>query len=152
MKRWERWTFNTLALLVAVTGFAYLWMKYAATTDDPFAVVNHPWQPAMLSLHVLASPIFLLLFGIILNSHVMKKLRASSVPNRKTGLTSLVTFAAMVATGYLLQVTSSESALRALVVVHVGSGTIFTIAYAIHLVVSARLGWARVRPPIREVA
>jgi hypothetical protein len=152
VRRWERWTFNVLALVVAVTGFAYLWMKYVAITDDPFAVVNHPWQPAMLNLHVLASPIFLLMFGIILNSHVMKKLRTSSGPNRKTGLTSLATFAGMVGSGYLLQVTSNESALQALVVLHAGSGTAFTIVYAIHLVASARLGRARARSPIREVA
>ena len=39
MKRWERWTFNLLSLAIAVTGFAYLWMKYAMRSDDPFAVV-----------------------------------------------------------------------------------------------------------------
>ena len=85
MKRWERWAFNLFALAVAASGFAYFWMKYLVETDDPFAVVNHPWQAAMLHLHVLASPPFVLLFGVILNSHIMKKLRAPRMPNRKTG-------------------------------------------------------------------
>ena len=144
MKRWERWTFNTLSVAVIVTGFAYLWMKYFAQTDDPFAVVNHPWQTSMLSLHVVVSPALILIFGIIFNSHVMKKLSATRLPNRRSGLVSLGTFAAMIVSGYLLQVSSSETWLQAMLVLHLASGTVFAIVYAVHLVISAKL--ARVRP------
>ena len=153
MKRWERWTFNALALAVAATGFVYLWMKYALATDDPFAVINHPWQTAMLDLHLVASPAFILMFGIVLNSHVMKKLRATRLPNRRSGYVSLTTFAAMVLSGYLLQVSWSEAWLNALVVLHVGAGTIFSVAYGAHLLISVRL--VRTQPTgaaIREVA
>jgi hypothetical protein len=153
VKPWERRAFNVLALAVAATGFAYFWMKYLLRTDDPFAVVNHPWEGTMLNLHVLASPPFVLIFGIILNSHVLKKLKAPKLPNRRSGLLSFVSFAAMVCSGYLLQVVMDESWLRALVAVHLVSGALFTGAYAIHLVISARL--ARRRPvssPVREVA
>ena len=139
MKRWERWSFNATAATVAVSGFVYLWMKYGMQSDDPFAVVNHPWQSAMLTLHVLASPAFILLFGIILNSHVMRKLRATGERNRRTGLLSLGTFATMVVTGYALQVVSSEWWLTALIAVHVSASVVFTVAYAIHLLVSLRL-------------
>lgn len=152
MKRWERWSFNTLTLLVAVTGFLYLWMKYFLEVDDPFALVNHPWQTTMLALHVLASPIFLLIFGIVFNSHIMKKLRASNLPNRKTGLISLGTFAVMVLSGYLLQTSSDERWLQALVVVHVASGALFSLTYGTHLVISARLARTRQESAIREVA
>jgi hypothetical protein len=145
VKRWERWTFNLLAAVVAVTGFAYLWMKYALVSDDPFALVNHPLQATMLNLHVVASPAFILVFGIILNSHVMKKLRAPRRPNRRTGLLSLGTFAAMILSGYLLQVVTSEAWLQALVVLHVAAGTVFTVSYGIHLLISVRLARA-VRP------
>ena len=153
MKRWERWTFNGCALVVAVTGFVYLWMKYGMHTDDPFAVINHPWQIWMLDLHLVASPPLILMFGIVFNSHVMKKLRAPRLPNRRSGYVSLGTFAAMVLSGYLLQVSWSEAWLQALVAVHVGAGVVFTVAYGAHLVISASL--ARRRPAgaaIREVA
>jgi hypothetical protein len=139
MKRWERWTFNALSLAVIATGFAYLWMKYGVQTDDPFAVVNHPWQTSMLSLHVVASPALILIFGIIFNSHVMKKLSATRLPNRRSGLVSLGTFAAMIVSGYLLQVSSSQAWLQAMVVVHIASGAVFAIVYVAHLVISARL-------------
>ena len=152
MRRWERWTFNALSLVVAATGFGYLWMKYALGNDDPFAVVNHPWQDGMLDLHVVASPAFILMFGIVFNSHVMKKLRAPRLPNRRSGFVSLGTFAAMVVSGYLLQVSSNEAWLQALVVLHVASGALFSVAYAIHLVLSARLARTRPIPAVREVA
>jgi hypothetical protein len=152
VKRWERWTFNLLSLAVAVTGFVYLWMKYAMVSDDPFAVVNHPWQGAVLNLHVVISPAFILIFGIVLNSHVMKKLRAPRLPNRKTGLVSLGTFAVMTLSGYLLQVASVEAWLQALVWLHVGSGTIFAVAYAAHLLISMKLARRSPQTAIREVA
>jgi hypothetical protein len=153
VKPWERRAFNLLALAVAASGFAYFWMKYFIQNDDPFAVLNHPWQSTMLTLHLLASPPFVLVFGIILNSHIMKKLRAPRMPNRTSGLLSFGTFAAMVASGYLLQVTMDDRWLQALVALHVTSGALFVGAYAVHLVISTRL--LRRRAPagaIREVA
>jgi hypothetical protein len=147
VKTWERWTLGLLTLLVSASGFAYLWMKYALSTDDPFAVVNHPWQPLMLSAHVVASPAFILMFGIVLNSHIMKKLGARNSPNRRSGFWSLGSFAVMTATGYLLQVATVERVITALVVCHVASGAIFSAAYLIHLIVSVRLARrADVRP------
>jgi hypothetical protein len=152
MKTWERWSFNLCALAVAASGFAFFWMKYLVQADDPFAVINHPWQSAMLHLHVLASPFFVLLFGVILNSHIMKKLRATRMPNRKTGLASFGTFAAMIVSGYLLQVATADAWLRALVVVHVASGAVFALTYGTHLVVSYRLVRRPGAAAVQEVA
>ncbi len=67
MKRWERWSFNAMNMVVAVTGLTYFYMNDILTTSDPFAVVNHPWQGSMLSLHVVAAPFVVLLFGIVLS-------------------------------------------------------------------------------------
>ncbi len=139
MRPWERRLLNAVTAAVSVTGFAYLWMKYFLDTDDPFALVNHPWQGATLAWHVLVSPLLLLMFGIVLNSHVMKKLRVRGMGTSRTGLTSLITFAAMAVSGHLLQVTSNDSLLRALVVMHVSAGTLFSAAYVTHLVISWRM-------------
>jgi hypothetical protein len=143
VKPWERWTFGLLGLLVSATGGAYFWMKYMLVNTDPFAVVNHPWQPAMLALHLVASPPLLLMFGVLLNSHILRKVRATGLPNRKTGLLSLGTFFAMVASGYLLQVVTAEQLTQALVTIHVATGSIFSVTYAAHLVISVRLARAQ---------
>lgn len=137
MKRWERWSFNLLSLVVAASGFAYLWMKYILETTDPFALVNHPWQSIMLLAHVIASPPLILVVGIILSSHILKKMRVRGAPSRKSGLVSLSSFATLAASGYLLQVVTSEAWLTGLVVAHVASAVLFTVFYAGHLVLSA---------------
>ena len=152
MKRWERWSFNILASATSITGFAYLWMKYFVENSDPFAVVNHPWQSLMLALHVVASPAFILLFGIIFNSHVMKKLRATRLPNRRSGYASLGTFVLMLASGYMLQVATSERWLQALVIVHIASGAVFTVVYVSHLIISVSLARRRSSSVLSEVA
>jgi hypothetical protein len=152
VKVWERWSFGILSAIVAVTGFAYLWMKYFVTTDDPMAVVNHPWQPAMLNLHVIASPAVILVFGIILNSHVLRKLSNNRLPNRRTGLASFGTFAAMVITGYSLQVVTSEALLQVMMIVHVASGVVFSASYIAHLLISLRITRPRSWQQVREVA
>lgn len=151
MSSWERWAFNLSALAVTVTGLVYLWMKYLLDNDDPFAVVNHPWQGATLHLHVLTAPAFLLLFGSILNSHILAKCRAGTMPNRRSGLISLGAFAAMAASGYLLQTTSHASLLWAFVVVHIGGGVMFSTTYIMHLLISVRL-LRTSRGGVREVA
>ena len=143
MKPWERWTFGLLALIVSVTGGAYFWMKYLLVNTDPFAVVNHPWESAMLAAHVIASPWLLLMFGILLNSHIVRKLRATGVPDRKTGWLSFGTFFAMVGSGYLLPVVAVEQVSELLVALHVASGLLFSVAYATHLLISVRLARAQ---------
>ena len=142
MKRWERWSFNGLNIVVAATGLAYIYMKYLLPSDDPFAVVNHPWQASMLALHVVAAPFVILTFGIVLRSHILKKLVSKSQPDRRTGWISLVSFAAMALSGYLLQVASSVVLLNALVVVHIATSVIFIAGYWAHLLIGWRLLWA----------
>ena len=38
MKPWERRSFNTLNVIIALTGIVYFYMKYLIVIDDPFAV------------------------------------------------------------------------------------------------------------------
>jgi hypothetical protein len=82
----------------------------------------------------------------------MRKLRASRLPNRRSGYLSLGTFTAMLASGYLLQVSSNERWLQGLVVLHIASGAIFSVAYVAHLVIGTTLSRKRPASDLREVA
>ncbi len=137
MKKWERWSFNALHVVVAATGTAYFWTKYLLRSDDPFAVINHPWQPAMLSLHVLAAPVFIVFFGMLFHGHTLQKITSPTKSNRRTGWTSLLSFSAMALSGYLLQVVSNSTWLGALAWVHVSTSVLFVAGYTVHLVI----GW-----------
>lgn len=133
MKRWESISFHVLTIIVSVSGFVFLYMKYFLETDDPFALVNHPLQPAMLKAHLLASPFLILVAGMIFSSHIVTKLgNRKTPPHRMSGLFSLVTFPLMVLSGYLLQVTTHQILSRYLLIVHLASGVTFTGAYLLH--------------------
>ena len=137
MKPWERRSFNTLNVIIALTGIVYFYMKYLIVIDDPFAVINHAWQPSMLSLHVITAPILLIFFGMGFRSHTYKKILSNQKPDRRTGWTSLISFSSMALTGYLLQVLSSPVWLQWMVVLHIATSVIFLIGYSAHLI----LGW-----------
>ena len=139
MTWWEQWAFNLLHGVVTVTGGLYFYMKYVLTSTDPFAVINHPWQPAMLSVHLLAAPFFIAFFGMLFRSHTLRKLVSPNPGNRRTGWTSLISFSTMALTGYLLQVVSSPIWLTGLVWAHVSTSLIFVAGYSVHLVIGWRL-------------
>ena len=142
MRPWERLSFNVLTAVVTVTGLAYLYMKFFMQTDDPFAIVNHPWQSSTLAAHVIVAPLLMLFFGMLLRSHTLKKL-ASPVPgNRRTGWMSLISFGSMAFSGYLLQVVTSPAWIEVLVVTHIATSLIFAVGYMVHLVIGWRMSSA----------
>lgn len=138
MSRVEKWLLSMLTAVVGTSGLAYLWMKYFMTSDDPFAVVNHPWQPYVLYAHVLSSPALLLVFGMVWTSHVAGKIGAGQRYSRRSGLASVWSFVTMAASGYLLQVITGEWLHRAMVVIHIASGSVFLLMFGAHLVISLR--------------
>lgn len=140
MTWWERWTFNLLHGFVAVTGIVYFWMKYAMVPTDPFAVVNHPWQPSMLAWHIVAAPFFVVFFGMLFRTHTLRKLLSASRRNRRSGWTSLVSFSVMALTGYLIQVASSPAWITASIWAHVVASVVFVAGYTTHMVIGWRLG------------
>jgi hypothetical protein len=58
----------------------------------------------------------------------------------------------MIGSGYLLQVATADAWLRALVILHVASGVVFTLTYGTHLAISFRLVRRPAAAAIQEVA
>ncbi len=139
MTWWERWGFNAFHAVVLATGVVYFYMKYGMTTDDPFAIVNHPWQSAMLSLHVVAAPLFVAFFGMLFRSHSFGKLRSRNTANRRTGWTALLGFSAMAFSGYLIQAVSTPGLITFFIWTHVAASAVFVVGYGIHLVNGRRI-------------
>jgi hypothetical protein len=120
--------------MTALTGIVFAWMKYAMKSDDPFAVVNHPLQPWMLSAHVVVAPLLVFGFGWIFQNHIWAGLAGGIARKRKSGLGSLAAIVPMVFSGYLLQVTTGEAVRHAMAVAHWVSSGLFLVGYGIHLV------------------
>ena len=91
---------------------AYLGMKYLVATEDPFAVVNHPWEPTMLAIHVVAGPVTIAVFSLAFRSHGLPKVWQATAVNRKPGLAAGAVFVVLVGSGYLNQVATDPSMLE----------------------------------------
>lgn len=113
MTRAQRWALILGNLAVTGTGLAYGWACYFAESDDPFSIVNHPWQPHLQHLHVLAAPLLVFVTGMLWPGHIGPLLRSAWNDPLRSGVVLGSSFLPMVLSGYLLQVTVDETWLRA---------------------------------------
>lgn len=120
-------------LAVVGTGVVYAWMRYAVAPTDEWAVVNHPLQPSLQHLHVLAAPLLVFAVGLIWSGHVVAKLR-NGRNNRAAGIGLTALFLPMAASGYLLQVAVDESWRERWIWVHVAASGLWILAFVVHQV------------------
>jgi hypothetical protein len=135
MTPFERWTVWLSAVLVTATGLAYFWMKHFLHPTDPFAVVNHPWQPAVLKLHILTAPLLVFGLGLVTVRHVAAHLSAGTRWGRRSGLSAVFSAAPLILTGYLIQALTDERWLRVVGWAHIGLGFAFAAGLLVHQVV-----------------
>jgi hypothetical protein len=132
VNRFERWAVWSTSVATFVTGLVYLWMKYVLVSADPFAVVNHPWQPLVLKLHILVSPLLVFSIGLVALRHVWRHVRSGTRDGRRTGLVTLLTFGPMILTGYLIQAITHESLLKGMALSHIGLGVLYGVGLLLH--------------------
>ena len=132
MTRFERWAVWSTSVATFVTGVIYLGMKYLMVSDDPLAVVNHPWQPAMLKLHILVAPLLVFSIGLVTVRHVWRHLRSKTREGRRSGLLTVVVLGPMIVSGYLIQTITEEDWLRTMAIVHIGLGLAYGLGLLAH--------------------
>ncbi|MEO8033475.1 MAG: hypothetical protein ABI837_03515 [Acidobacteriota bacterium] len=135
MNRWQVLYLNASLGITTLTGLIFAVMKYGLTSDDPFAVVNHPLQPVMLSWHVVLAPLLVFGFGWIFADHIWPRFRQQTPAKRKSGVSSMAMIVPMTFSGYLLQVSVNETLRHAMAVTHWITSALFVIAYAVHLAI-----------------
>ena len=143
MKSWEAWSVHVSTVLVTATGAVYAVMRYLMAPADPYAVVNHPLQPAVQHLHVLVAPFLVFGAGLIWREHVWKHFRQGVRSGRRSGLWMLPTLLPMMVSGYLIQTTVTEGWRTAWVVVHLAASALWVAGYAGHTVAAVRRRAAR---------
>jgi hypothetical protein len=133
ISRLERFLLISTVLLTGGTGLTYAWMKYLLKSADPFSVVNHPWQPFLLSAHILAAPALLFALGLITREHIVGRYRDPKARRgRKTGIIMAWIILPMVATGYGLQVLTSRGPRKIMGWSHLAVGIFFLVLYGSH--------------------
>ena len=132
MTAFERWAVWSTSVATFVTGAIYLWMKYLLVSSDPLSVVNHPWQPYVLKLHILVAPLLVFAIGLVALRHVWRHLKGKSQAGRRSGLIIVGVLAPMVMTGYLVQVITHQGWLQALAIAHITTGFLFAFGLLAH--------------------
>lgn len=138
MNRFEKWSVLSTSFLTAVTGIVYLWMKYFMEAADPWAVINHPLQPWLLKAHILVAPLLVFAVGSIAVRHVWRHIRTGVAFGRRSGLTTALSLAPMIITGYLIQAVTHESWLLAIAIAHIGTGLLYSLGVAVHAWISRK--------------
>jgi cobalamin biosynthesis protein CobD/CbiB len=132
MTAFERWAVWSTSVATLVTGIIYLWMKYLMASEDPLAVVNHPWQPYVLKLHILVAPLLVFSIGVVALRHVWRHLRGQTGAGRRSGLITVVVVGPMIMTGYLIQAITHEGWLQAMAISHIATGLVFGLGLLAH--------------------
>ena len=132
MSRLEALLLHLSTALVGGTGLVYAWMVYLVRPTDPYAVVNHPWQPHLQHLHVLVAPLLVFAAGLVWKRHIWAGVTAGTGESRRTGLTLALAFVPMVASGYLLQTAVEPAWRRAWLIVHLAASALWLLGYLAH--------------------
>lgn len=133
MTQFDRWIIATANLLTGGTGLLYAVMRYLLKPADEFAIVNHPWQPHVQHLHILAAPLLVIAFGQLWHHHAWLSLRAGAQHGRRSGITMLATGLPMIFTGYLIQTATHETWRTIWIIIHVTTSLIWLTGYIAHL-------------------
>jgi len=148
MTRFERIMLWGSTLLVGVSGVVYGGMKYFMTTDDPYAVINHPLQPLFLKIHIVSTPLLVFAVGVVFTQHIWKQYRGGLQRSRRSGIWLLMALGPMILSGYLIQAVTGERVLFWLVAVHLATSVIYLLGFGLHQVANSLQDRARRR--VRE--
>jgi len=136
VSRFELWLIHLSTILVGGTGLVYAWMLWGLAPSDPYAVVNHPLQPAVQHLHVWLAPLLVFAAGMIWRAHVWEHWRRGVRPRRRSGIGLVLTLVPMVASGYLIQTAVSEGWRAAWVAIHLTTSALWLLGYLVHQLAS----------------
>ena len=132
MTRLEAWLVHVGTILVGGTGLVYAWMRYLARPSDPFAVVNHPWQPQVQHLHLLLAPVLVFAAGLVWRRHVWACWQLGIKDRHRSGVALALTLLPMIVSGYLIQVAVEPPWRRAWIVVHCAAAALWIAGYLVH--------------------
>jgi hypothetical protein len=143
LSRGEAWFLHLSSLLVGGTGLVYAWMIYLVRPSDPYALVNHPWQPQVQHLHILVAPLLVFAAGLIWRRHVWAGWKKGGRDRLKSGVSLALTLVPMVISGYLIQTAVEESWRHAWVIVHLMASGLWLVGYLLHQLLPGVSAWAR---------
>jgi hypothetical protein len=132
-------------VLAAATGGVYAALHYLLASDDPFE--KNPLELLAFEGHILTVPLLVFTTGWVFAGHVLARLHDTPA-RRVSGIALMVLFTVMIASGYLLQVSSQAAVRTGLAWTHGVCGALWTLVFVGHALTGRRLrAEARARRP-----
>jgi hypothetical protein len=138
MKRYEAWLHHLANILVGGSGVCYAVMRYLLSPEDEYALVNHPWQPTVLHLHVVTAPLLVFVVGLIWRRHVAERWRSQLVSRKTSGLLLAVLLPVMVFSGYIVQVSVEPNTRFISAQSHLWVSLVWVLGYLAHQLAARR--------------
>lgn len=132
MTRPTAWLQHVANAAVGGTGLVYAWTIWFVEPEDPFAVVNHPWQPLLKTAHIVSAPLLVFGLGLLWRDHVWARVRSGFRSRRRSGLALFALALPMIASGYLLQVAVEEPWPAVWRWTHVATSGLWVVIYVVH--------------------
>lgn len=138
MTKAEKVTVWSSTAVMTITGFVIAWMEYVLKPADTFAIVNHPWQPFLLKLHILSAPVMVFGIGMIAMRHIWPHFKNGLKKGRRSGVSSMLLMVPMILSGYAIQVLTNATWLTVVGYIHFALGAAFGVGAVVHFVATNR--------------
>ena len=133
MNRWEGLFIRAGFALVSASGLLLAFLKYFLAGSDPDSRLGNPWQPAVVSAHVLLAPVAVFVLGLLWRAHALSRLKSGEPEGRSSGTALTAIGLPLVLSGYVVQVVTGEVARRWTGWLHAALGLIFALAFILHV-------------------
>ena len=133
LKRLQRYFLYAVLALVFLSGMAWAYWNYLATSPGDFEMSAKAWA---MKIHGAAAMAVLVLVGMLLNEHVRLAWRARR--NRANGSIFLSAFAFLTITGYGLYYAGGERLREWTSWIHLAIGLVLPILLLIHILLGRR--------------
>ena len=135
IRRFEYWTLMVSTVAAAASGIALHIMKEWMSPTNPFAVVNHPWQPYVLKMHLLSVPFLLFALGLVF-AHALDRLTAGRRRGRRSGILIIGLILPLSLSGVLIQVLTEPTWVSVMAWTHLACGLLYAGFFAVHKLVT----------------
>jgi hypothetical protein len=141
IRPWQRQWLWWMTYLCIGSGIGIFILKYLIE-QDPFSMWNHPSQPWIIALHLITSPILILVIGSLMVFHVIPHFRERD--HFWSGNLALASFAVYSITGMFLFFLFPEEVIFWIKWIHTVSGIMFLPILGYHW-------WVRYEPKNNRV-
>lgn len=120
-----------------VTGILWLTGHYLLAVNSDYGIVKSPLEPLSLKIHGLMAPLFLIVFGSLLPTHIIRALKAKQ--NFISGIMLLFLIAYLIATGYFLYYCGNETLRNISSISHSITGCLIILMLVIHIYLGKKI-------------